>query len=86
VGEDQVAIRIGDRLNAPSNGLVGTLEHWQYDTFVVHWEDRTLHADCFVTFSLDHDGEITRVAMEPVSPLTDFSYDFQDLRLERVRD
>jgi CubicO group peptidase (beta-lactamase class C family) len=68
-----------------TEGLVGILEHWHYDTFVVHWEDRTLDADCFVTFAFGHDGEITHATMKPVSPLTDFSYDFQDLRLERVR-
>jgi hypothetical protein len=68
-----------------TEGLVGTLEHWHYDTFVVRWEDRTLDADCYVTFAFDHGGEITHASMKPVSPLTDFSYDFQDLRLERVR-
>ena len=28
--------------------LVGDLEHWQYDTFVVRWRDRELRADAFV--------------------------------------
>lgn len=68
-----------------TEGLIGTLEHWHHDTFVVRWEDRTLDADCFVTFAFDHYGEITHASMNPVSPLTDFSYDFQDLRLERMR-
>jgi len=60
-------------------GLVGDLEHWQYDTFIARWRDRSLNADAFVTFSLKPDGGIDQMKMVPVSPLTDFSFDFQDL-------
>ncbi len=62
--------------------LVGDLEHWQYDTFVVKWRDRELRADAFVTFVLNPDGTIDEARMKPVSPDTDFSYDFQDLLLK----
>jgi hypothetical protein len=61
--------------------LVGTLEHWQHDTFIVRWDQRWLNADAFVTFALDPDGNIREARIEPVSDLTDFSFDFQDLRL-----
>jgi CubicO group peptidase (beta-lactamase class C family) len=61
--------------------LVGTMTPWQHDTFTVHWDDRSLNADAFVTFTLDMDGHITQARMQPVSPMTDFSFDFQDLRL-----
>ena len=61
--------------------LVGTLEHWQHDTFIVRWHDRSLNADAFIDFSLDHDGKVREARMEAVSPLTDFSFDFHDLRL-----
>ena len=61
--------------------LVGTLEHWQHDSFIVRWDDRTLNADAFVNFSLDQDGKVLGARMEAVSPLTDFSFDFHDLRL-----
>lgn len=64
--------------------LVGDLEHWQHDTFVVRWRDRTLNADAFVNFTLDADGQVTVATMEAISPLTDFSFDFQDLALKRV--
>ncbi|HEU0175541.1 MAG TPA: serine hydrolase [Blastocatellia bacterium] len=60
-------------------GLVGDLEHWQYDTFVARWRDRSLNADAFVTFALKPGGGIDQMKMVPVSPLTDFSFDFQDL-------
>lgn len=65
--------------------LVGTLEHWQYDTFVARWTDRTVRADAFVTFSLDHAGVIATARMVPASPDVDFSFDFQDLDLVRVK-
>ncbi len=62
-------------------GLFGTLDHYQYDTFIVHWQDRTLRADAFVTFALNPDGSVDQVKMKAVSPDTDFSYDFHDLLL-----
>ncbi len=61
--------------------LAGTLEHWQHDTFIVRWDDRTLNADAFASFALTPDGKVRELRMEPVSPLTDFSFDFQDLVL-----
>jgi CubicO group peptidase (beta-lactamase class C family) len=65
-----------------SPSLVGDLEHWQYDTFVVRWRDRELRADAFVTFALNPDGSIDQAKMKAVSPETDFSFDFQDLLLK----
>ena len=64
--------------------LTGNLEHWQYDTFVARWRDRSLKADAFVTFALNPDGSIDQMKMAPVSPLTDFSFDFQDLLFKPV--
>ncbi len=61
--------------------LVGTMTPWQHDSFTVRWDDRSLDADAFVYFSLDMDGHIREMRMQPISPLTDFSFDFQDLRL-----
>lgn len=66
--------------------LTGTLEPWQHDTFIAHWNDRSLNGDAFVNFALDPDGKVREVRMEPVSPLTDFSFDFQDLRLTPVKE
>ena len=61
--------------------LVADLEHWQYDTFVARWRDRSMHADAYVTFALKPDGSIEQAKMVAVSPLTDFSFDFHDLLL-----
>ena len=33
----------------------------------------------FVTFALTSDGSISNMKMEAVSPLADFSFDYQDL-------
>jgi len=67
-----------------SPDLVGDLEHWQYDTFLVKWRLRELRADAFITFSLNPDGSIDQALMKPASPAVDFSYDFQDLVLKPV--
>jgi CubicO group peptidase (beta-lactamase class C family) len=58
--------------------MSGTLEHWQYDTFVTHLTDKSIEP-AYVTFGLGADGGIERVTMKAVSPLADFSYDYQDL-------
>jgi CubicO group peptidase (beta-lactamase class C family) len=60
--------------------MIGDLQHWQYDTFKAHWRERTIE-DAFVTFSLNPDGTIDSARMAAVSPLADFSFDYQDLLL-----
>jgi CubicO group peptidase (beta-lactamase class C family) len=66
-------------------GMVGDMEHWSRETFVVRWRDRALRADAYVTFMLDPDGAIVEARMKAFSPDTDFSYDFQDLLLKPAR-
>ena len=61
--------------------LVGELEHWQHDTFLVRWHDRALNADAFASFALDPDGKVRELRMQAASSLTDFSFDFHHLRL-----
>ncbi|NII09284.1 serine hydrolase [Oleiagrimonas sp. C23AA] len=70
---------------AHTKQLVGILQPWQHDTFIVHWNDRSLNADAFVNFALDPDGHVRQVRMQAVSSRTDFSFDFQDLRLKPVK-
>lgn len=59
---------------------VADLQHWQYDTFIAHWRERTIE-DAFLTFTLKPDGAIDHFTMAAVSPLADFSFDYQDLYL-----
>lgn len=56
----------------------GRLEHYQYDSFVTRFDDKSIEP-AYVTFALDADGHVARVTMKAVSPLADFSYDYQDL-------
>ena len=69
----------------PTPELIGDLQHWQYDTFVVRWKDRSLRADAFITFQLAPDGQVEGAKMAPVSDEVDFSFDCQDLKLVRER-
>ncbi len=64
--------------------LHGTMSFYKGTTFVVKWEDRSLDADAFVNFSLDFEALPSGIKMKPISPLTDFSFDFQDLDFTRV--
>ena len=58
--------------------MAGTLDHWQYDTFRVGWDDASVEP-AYVTFALNAEGKIASMTMKAVSPLADFSYDYQDL-------
>ena len=63
--------------------LTGELLPYKGNSFIVKWNDRSMDADAYVVFSLDERGVATGIRMRPISPLTDFSYDFQDLDLHR---
>jgi len=69
-----------------SPGLAGELLYYQGQTYIAKWNDRSLDADAFVLFQTGYDGKASGIKMKPVSPLTDFSYDFQDLEFERVKE
>ncbi len=65
--------------------LVGDMEPWRRDAFLVRWRERQLRADAYAAFSFNPDGSVERLLMTPASPDVDFSYDFQDLRLTPLR-
>jgi len=65
--------------------LTGQMFPYKGNSFVVKWRDRSMDADAFVSFSLDTDGKASGIKMKPISPLTDFSYDFQDLDFQRLK-
>jgi CubicO group peptidase (beta-lactamase class C family) len=69
-----------------SPALTGKIIHYKGQTYVVKWDDRSMDADAFVLFESGFDGKAAGIRMKPISPLTDFSYDFQDLDFERVKD
>ena len=58
--------------------------YYKANAFAIKWVNRELDADAFAIFSLDEEGSAQSISMKGISPDIDFSYDFQDLRLERV--
>ena len=62
-------------------GLKGELVHYQDNQFIVRWDDRTLKADAYITFKTNADGNITQASLKAISYQTDFSFNFQDLKL-----
>ena len=61
--------------------LSGEVFFYKDKTFAVKWNNRSFHADAFLTFSEDNN----RIKMKAISPLTDFSYDFHDLDFLRLK-
>jgi len=80
IGQANGALTI-DFKSTPRMG--GKLEHWQYDSFVTRFDDKTIEP-AYVTFGLNADGKVERITMKAVSPLADFSYDYQDLSFTPV--
>ncbi|RAR75322.1 serine hydrolase [Flavobacterium aciduliphilum] len=66
--------------------LCGTLHFYKDATFAVQWDHASFHADAFVKMEYAPNGTVNRITMEAISPLTDFSYDFQDLDFRKVKD
>ena len=64
--------------------LTGELLYYKANTFVVKWTERGMDADAFLQFNLDKDGKAVSFKMEAISPLTDFSFDFQELDFNRA--
>lgn len=63
--------------------LKGDLLPYTKDTFIARWDDRSYDADAFVTFTLEN-GKAVSAKMKPISGVTDFSFDFEDLDLKKV--
>lgn len=63
--------------------LKGGLEFWANQTFVTRFTDPVAE-DAYVTFGVDPDGSVKGAKLRAVSPLADFSYDYQDLDLRKV--
>ena len=42
-----------------------------------------MNADAFVTFSVDNNNKVQSMKLKGISPNIDFSFDFQDLDLQR---
>ena len=61
--------------------LLGPLTHFQGSRFTIHWNDRSLEADAFITFEHGENGGVAKMSM---SKLVDGDYDFEDLDFTKV--
>lgn len=65
--------------------LKGEVLPYNYNTFVIKWDDRSYDADAFLTFTFDENGKALSAKMKAISNVTDFSFDFDDLDLQKVK-
>jgi CubicO group peptidase (beta-lactamase class C family) len=65
-------------------GMSGPLEHVRFDTFRTRFTDRRME-DAYISFTLKPDGSIDFARLQAISPLADFSFDYHDLLLKRVK-
>lgn len=86
-GEVVVATENGKNIfySKRSPRLTGELLAYKANTFIVKWSNRSFDADAYVMFSLDENGKGSGITMKPISPLTDFSFDFKDLDFKRTK-
>ncbi|WP_372783208.1 serine hydrolase [Phenylobacterium sp.] len=76
----------GDKLRmvfSRTTDMQGDMQVMKGNVFAVRWDDRTLKADALVNFRTGMDGAVSGMTMAPLSPTTDFSFDFQDLDFTR---
>jgi len=76
----------GKKLRFASNNsprLKGDLLPYSPNVMIVKWNDRSYDADAFVNFDLDENGKAVAMKLKPISDVTDFSFDFEDLHLEK---
>ena len=60
---DASVSKADDRLRIRVGALEGTLEHWQYDTFRILWDNRWIGTG-LVTFVLAPDGSPSRLEID----------------------
>lgn len=63
-------------------GMAGALEPVSANRFRTHWADRNIE-DAFVDFTTA-DGKVSGATLHAISPLADFSFDYQDLHFRRA--
>lgn len=63
--------------------LKGELLPFSNNSFIIKWDDRSYDADSYIIFSYDETGKAESAKLKPISGVTDFSFDFDDLDLKR---
>jgi len=65
--------------------LNGPMFFYKANTFAIKWEYQDMPCDALAMFGLDENGKAQSIKMKGISPNIDFSFDFQDLDLQRVK-
>ena len=65
--------------------LKGELLPYSPNVMIAKWDDRSYDADALVNFNLDENGKAEGIKLKPISDVTDFSFDFEDLDLKRTK-
>jgi hypothetical protein len=65
--------------------LTGPMYLYSANTFAIKWEYQDMNCDAFAIFSTNGKGKGKSFKMKGISPSIDFSFDFQDLDLKRVK-
>ena len=65
--------------------LNGPMSFYKANTFAIKWEYQDMNCDAFAMFNLDEEGKGQSIKMKGISPEIDFSYDFQDLDLQKIK-
>lgn len=68
-----------------SSKLNGPMQFYKANTFAIKWQYQDMPCDAFAMFSLDENGKAQSIKMLGISPNIDFSFDFQDLDLQKVK-
>ncbi|MUU79841.1 serine hydrolase [Winogradskyella endarachnes] len=68
-----------------SSRLFGELLPLNATTFVAKWNDRSYDADVYVNFTFNENEEAVSATMKYIAPITDFSFDFEDLKLKKTK-
>ncbi len=64
--------------------LNGPMAFSNANTFAIKWEYQAINCDAFAMFALDETGKAQSIKMKGIAPNIDFSFDFQDLDLQRI--
>ncbi len=64
--------------------LNGPMAYYKANSFAIKWEFQDMNGDAFAIFALDEEGKAQSIKMKGISPNIDFSFDFQDLDLQRI--
>lgn len=66
--------------------LHAKMQFYKANTFAIKWPYQDMNADAFALFTLDENGKAIGIKMKGISPDIDFSFDFQDLDLKRIKE